>query len=176
VKSVYLSPPRDIPAEKVDSDGLFNQPMLLLDSGSKDTAVYLSVAERENLRRYLVEKGGFLFVDDSSNTEGEFYQSIRRMLEELLPTYPVEPISEDHEIYRCFYHIGGAPVGMIPMIGPLEGISINGRLAVLISRKGYWDYFTGRSMHSPGVMMFGTNMIVYAVTRGRITDNSEYLP
>ena len=177
VKSVYLSPPRDIPAEKVDSDGLFNQPMLLLDSGSKDTGGYLSVAERENLRRYLVEKGGFLFVNDSSNTEGEFYQSIRRMLEELLPTYPFEPISEDHEIYRCFYHIGGAPVGMIPMIGPLEGISINGRLAVLISRKGYWDYFTGRSMHySPGVMMFGTNMIVYAVTRGRITDNSEYLP
>ena len=140
-----LVTPRDVPAEKVDSDGLFNQPRLLLDG--KDTEVYLSVAERENLRRYLVEKGGFLFVDDSSNTGGEFYRSIRRMLEGLLPTHSIEPISDDHEIYRCFYHIGGAPVGMISMIGPLEGISINGRLAVLISRKGYWDYFTGRSGH-----------------------------
>ena len=176
-KSVYLSPPRDVPAEKVDSDGLFNQPMLLLDG--KDTGVYLSVAERENLRRYLVEKGGFLFVDDSSNTEGEFYQSIRRMLEKMLPAHWIEPIPDDHEIYRCFYHMGGAPVGMIAMNchRTLEGISINGRLAVLISRKGYWDYFTGRSGHySPGVMMFGTNMIVYAVTRGRISDNSEYSP
>ena len=108
-KSVYLSPPHDIPAEKVDSDGLFDQPMLLLDSDSKDTGIYLSAAERENLRRYLVEKGGFLFVDDSSRKEGEFYRSIRLMLEEALPAYPIEPISDDHEIYGCFYQMGGPP-------------------------------------------------------------------
>ena len=180
VKSVYLSPPREIPAEKVDSDGLFNQPMLLLDSDSKDTEVYLSAAERENLRRYLVEKGGFLFVDDSSSTEGEFYRSIRRMLEELLPTYSIEPIPDDHEIYGCYYRMGGPPVGMSgmrPINGSLEGISINGRLAVLISQRGYWDLFTGRiGYYSPGAMRFGTNMIVYAVTRGHISDNSEYSP
>ena len=177
--SVYLSPPHDIPAEKVDSDGLFKQPMLLLDSDRKDTGIYLSEAERENLRRYLVERGGFLYVDDSSRSEGEFYRSIRRTLEELLPMYPIEPIRDDHEIYRCFYRMGGAPVGMNSANRPLalEGISINGRLAVLISQRGYWDYFTGRSGHySPGVMMFGTNMVVYAVTRGRISDNSEYSP
>ena len=176
-KSVYLSPPHDIPAEKVDSDGLFKQPMLLLDSDRKDTGVYLSEAERENLRRYLVEKGGFLYVDDSSRSEGEFYRSIRRLLEELLPMYPIEPIPDDHEIYSCFYHMGGAPVGMGPKIRPLEGISINGRLAVLISQRGYWDSFTGKNRYySPGVMRFGTNMVVYAVTRGRISDNSEYSP
>ena len=76
------------------------------------TGIYLSVAERENLRRYLVGKGGFLFVDDSSRKEGEFYRSIRMMLEEVLPAYPIEPIPDDHEIYSCFYRMGGAPVGM----------------------------------------------------------------
>ena len=153
VKPVHLSPPHDLPAEKVDSDGLFNQPMLLLDNDSKDTEIYLSVAERENLRRYLVEKGGFLFVDDSSRKEGEFYQSIRLMLERVLPAYPIEPVPDDHEIYSCFYQMGGAPVGVNSGSRPLalEGISINGRLAVLISHRGYWDSFTGKSRHySPG--------------------------
>ena len=178
-KSVYLSPPHDIPAEKVDSDGLFKQPILLLDSDSKDTGIHLSEAERENLRRYIVEKGGFLFVDDSSRKEGEFYLSMRRILEEILPAYPVEPIPDDHEIYSCFYHMGGAPVGINSTNRPLalEGISINDRLAVLISHRGYWDLFTGRiGYYSPGAMRFGTNMVVYAVTRGHISDNSEYSP
>ena len=179
LKSVHLSPPSDIHAEKVDSDGLFNQPMLLLDSDSKDTGIYLSAAERENLWRYLVEKGGFLFVDDSSRKEGEFYRSMRLMLEEVLPAYSIEPISDDHEIYNCFYQMGGAPVGINSGSRPLalEGISINGRLAVLISQRGYWESFTGRSRHySPGPMMFGTNMIVYAVTHGHISDHSAYTP
>ena len=178
-KSIYLSPSHEIPAEKVDSDALFKQPMLLLDSDSKDTGIYLSEAERENLRRYLVEKGGFLFVDDSSRTEGEYYRSIRLMLEEVLPAYPIEPISDDHEIYKCFYQMGGAPVGINSGSRPLalKGISINGRLAVLISQRGYWDSFTGRSRHySPGPMMFGTNMIVYAVTHGKISDHAAYSP
>ena len=178
-KSVYLSPPHDIPAEKIAPDGLFNQPILLLDSDSKDTGIHLSEAERENLRLYIVEKGGFLFVDDSSRKEGEFYLSMRRILEEILPAYPVEPIPDDHEIYSCFYHLGGAPVGMNSTNRPLalEGISINGRLAVLISHRGYWDLFTGRiGYYSPGAMRFGTNMVVYAVTRGQISDNSQYSP
>ncbi len=179
VKPVYLSPSHDTPVEKVDSDGLFDQPMLLLDSDSKNTGIYLSETERENLRRYLVEKGGFLFVDDSSRKEGEFYRSIRRTLEELLPMYPIEPIPDDHDIYSCFYQMGGAPVGINARSRPLalEGISINGRLAVLISQRGYWDAFTGRSRHySPGPMMFGTNMIVYAVTHGQISDHAAYSP
>lgn len=179
LKSVHLSPPRDIHAENVDSDGLFNQPMLLLDSDGKDSGIFLSVAERENLRRYLVEKGGFLFVDDSSRKEGEFYRSIRLMLEEVLPAYPIEPISDDHEIYNCFYRLGGAPVGTNSgsRLLALEGISINGRLAVLISQTGYWDSFTGRSRYySSGPMMFGTNMIVYAVTHGHISDYAAYSP
>ena len=176
-RPVYLSPMRDTPAEKVDPDELFNQPMLLLDG--KDSGVYFSLAERKNLRRYLVEKGGFLFVDDSSKTEGEFYRSIRRLLAELLPAHPIEPIPDDHEIYGCFYEMGGAPVGMNSGNRPLalEGISINGRLAVLISQRGYWDLFTGSiGYYSPGVMRFGANMIVYAVTRGLISDTSGYLP
>ncbi len=178
-KSVYLSPPHDIPAERVDSDGLFDQPMLLLDSDSKDTGIYLSAAERENLRRYLVEKGGFLFVDDSSRKRGEFYRSIRRTLEDLLPMCPIEPIPDDHDIFSCFYQMGGAPVGINAGNRPLalEGISINGRLTVLLSQRGYWDSFTGKSRHySPGPMMFGTNMIVYAVTHGQISDHMAYSP
>ncbi len=175
MKSVYLSPPSDVLPGQVDAEGLFKQPMLLLSG--KDDGTHFSVAERQNLRKYLVERGGFLFIDDSSNVEGEFYRSIRIMLEAALPTHPVEPISNDHEIYSCFYHMGGPPVGSTSMYRPLEGIFINGRLAVLISQHGYWDSFTGRAEHySPGALRFGMNMIIYAVTHGQISDYSAYTP
>ncbi|MDE0298442.1 MAG: DUF4159 domain-containing protein [Candidatus Poribacteria bacterium] len=178
-KKIYLSPPRGIPWEEIDTDGLFKQPILFLDSDSRNSEIYLSEAECENLRHYLVERGGFLFVDDSSGIEGEFYRSIRRILEELLPMYPIEWIPDDHKMFRCFYHMGGAPVGMNPGNRPLalEGISINGRLAVVISQRGYWSLFTGSSEHyCPGAMRFGTNMIVYAVTNGNVSDKSEFSP
>ena len=188
-KSVYLAPPVDISLEGVDTEGVFKQPILLLSG--KNHQIYFTPAEQENLRKYLVERGGFLFIDDTSTMDGEFdrfmrsingspsvdgrfYRSVREMLEAVLPSHPVEAIPNDHEIYNCFYQMNGPPVGLAARRRPLTGIFINGRLAVLINRGGYWEAFTGRGSYSPGVLRFGVNLMIYAVTRGQISDKSAY--
>ena len=187
-KSVYLAPPVDVSLEEGDTEGVFKQPILLLSG--KNGQIDFTPAERENLRKYLVEQGGFLFIDDSSTMEGEFdrfmrsingsssvdgrfYRSVREMLEAVLPAHPVEAIPNDHEIYNCYYQMNGPPVGLAER-RPLTGIFINGRLAVLINRGGYWEAFTGRGSYSPGVLRFGVNLMIYAVTRGQISDKSAY--
>jgi hypothetical protein len=191
MKSIYLSPPADAPPEQVDADGLFKQPILLLSG--KNRQIYFTPAERENLRKYLVERGGFLFIDDTSTLEGEFdrlmrsidgsspvdgrfYRSMREMLEAVLPSHPVESIPNDHEIYNCYYQMNGPPVGLAAGRRPLEGIFIDGRLAVLINTMGYWEGFVGRGHYSPGPLRFGVNLMIYAVTHGQICVKSSYHP
>ena len=163
VKSIYLSPPTDVPLEQVHAEGMFKQPILLLTG--KNGQIDFTPAERENLRKYLVEQGGFLFIDYSSTTENEFYRSMRQMLETVIPTHSVKLIPNDHEIYNCFYQMSGPPVGSAGY-KPLEGIFINSRLAVLINSMGYWSIFSGVSdYYSPGVLRFGVNLMIYAMTR-----------
>ncbi|MBM3236887.1 DUF4159 domain-containing protein [Candidatus Poribacteria bacterium] len=190
-KSVYLSwPPEDWPQERiqemskyVDPEGLFKQPMLLMSRLLNDMKVDLSQAEIENLRKYLIEKGGFLFIDDDMGETGAFYQSIRAMLRHAFPEFPIMPIPNDHEIYRCFYEmIDRPPVGSISWLQRkskkdyLEGIFIEGRLAALISDRDYWNSLIGRGPYSPGVLRFCTNMVIYAITHGGISDYSKYKP
>ena len=176
-KLVYLSPPVDASLDDVDTEGVFKQPILLLSGG--DRPIHLTPAEQENLRKYLVEAGGFLFIDDNAPVEGEFYRSVRRMLETVLPNHPIEQIPDDHEIYRCFYEMGEPPIGALNPTWnnrTIEGISINGRLAVIMSQEGYWEVFAGRGHYSPGALRFGVNIMIYAVTRGQIADRSAYTP
>ena len=176
-KLVYLSPPVDASLDDVDTEGVFKQPILLLSGG--DRPIHLTPAEQENLRKYLVEAGGLLFIDDNAPVAGEFYRSVRKMLETVLPNHPIEQIPDDHEIYRCFYEMGEPPIGALNPTWnnrTIEGISINGRLAVLMSQEGYWEVFAGRGHYSPGALRFGVNIMIYAVTRGQIADRSAYTP
>ena len=186
-KMVYLSwPPEDASSEQikdvseyVDPDGLFKQPMLLWSSIRE---VNLSQAEKENLRKYLVEKQGFLFIDgNSSDDASEFLTSIRSNLRDILPQFPITRIPNNHEIYSIFYEMGGPPLGPTSQRAMedgnyLEGIFINEELAVVISDRNYWNALIGREPYSPGVMRFCTNMVVYAVTHGGIVDYSQYKP
>ena len=96
------------------------------------------------LRKYLVEKSGFLFVDDCGvNAPAQamvrlFLPQMRRVM----PEYHIERIPNTHEIYHKFYTLGGPPMGFNiywwgtrpPNQPYLEGISVGDRLSVLISR------------------------------------------
>jgi hypothetical protein len=190
-KSVYLSwPPEDWPqdriqniSESVDPEGLFKQPMLLMSRLLNDMNVDLSKAEIENLRKYLIEKGGFLFIDDDMGEDGVFYPSVLKMLKDVLPEYPIKPIPNDHEIYRCFYEmIDRPPAGSISWMQRkskkdyLEGIFIGDRLVALISDRDYWNALIGRGPYAPGALRFCTNMVIYAITHGGISDYSKYKP
>ena len=99
-KMVYLAwPPEDASPEQikdvseyVDQDGLFKQPMLLWSSMRE---VNLSQTEKKNLRKYLVEKRGLLFIDgNSSDDVSEFLVSVRSMFRQFLPEFPIERMGD----------------------------------------------------------------------------------
>jgi len=182
-KMVYLSwPPKDWSQDRIqgmseltDSEGLFKQPMLLM-SGLSSNEVKFTQDEIEALRKYLIEKEGFLFIDDDTGGTSKFYQSVCAMLRLALPEFPIMQIPNNHEIYTVFYEMGGPPSRNESNKKNLEGIIINNKLTVVISDRGYWNALIGRGPYAPGVMRFCTNMVIYAITHGGISDYSKYKP
>ena len=66
----------------LSSNDLFKQPILMFTGNKK---VNLSQGESANLKKYLVEKGGFLFIDKTTDGADEFMSSMRELLKQVLP-------------------------------------------------------------------------------------------
>ena len=152
----------------------------------------LSESEAAGMRRYLVERGGFLVFDDCG-VNAPAQAMVRLFLSQMryvMPEYHVERISNNHEIYSNFYAMGGPPVGYDifwwgtrpPKRNFLEGISVGEKLSVIVVRRDYMcametvSYPTRSVHYSPGVYRFMTNVVVYALTHGSISDYSGYVP
>jgi hypothetical protein len=151
----------------------------------------LSEEERNAMRRYLIEDGGFIFFDDCGvNAPSQtFTRSVLAHLRCAMPEYSVDRIPNDHEIYRNYYDFSGPPVGFDifwwgthpPKRNYLEGITVGDHLGALICRRDYMCAMESVSLptravhHSPGVYRFCTNVVVYALTHGGISDYSGYV-
>jgi hypothetical protein len=152
----------------------------------------LSETEAAAVRRYLVEKGGFMVFDDCG-VNAPAQAMIRLFLAQMryvMPEYQIERIPNDHTLYSNFYEMGGPPVGFDifwwgtrpPRRNYLEAVSIGDKLSVLVVRRDYMCAMESvslptRSVHySPGVYRFMTNCVVYALTTGDISDYSGYVP
>ena len=86
--------------------------------------------------------------------------------------------------------MGGPPVGFDifwwgtkpPKRNYVEGVSVGEKLSVLIGRRDYMCAMESvslptRSVHySPGVYRFFTNIVVYSLTHGDISDYGNYIP
>ncbi len=152
----------------------------------------LTETEAAGMRKYLVEKGGFLVFDDCG-VNAPAQAMIRLFLAQMryvMPEYQIERIANDHEVYDNFYEMGGPPVGFDifwwgtrpPKRNYLEGVSVGEKLSVIVVRRDYMCAMESvslptRSVHySPGVYRFMTNCVVYALTHGQISDYSGYVP
>ena len=152
----------------------------------------LSETEAASLRRYLVERGGVLAFDDCG-VNAPAQAMIRLFLAQMrfvMPEYQVTRIPNDHEIYSNFYEMGGPPVGFDlwwwgthpPKRNYLEGVMVGDHISVLVFRRDYMCAMESvslptRSVHySPGVYRFMTNVAVYALTHGSISDYTGYVP
>jgi hypothetical protein len=152
----------------------------------------LSESEAASLRRYLVERGGVLAFDDCG-VNAPAQAMIRLFLAQMrfvMPEYQVTRIPNDHEMYSNFYEMGGPPVGFDlwwwgthpPKRNYLEGVMVGDHISVLVFRRDYMCAMESvslptRSVHySPGVYRFMTNVAVYALTHGSISDYSGYVP
>ena len=172
-----------------------------LDTRRKDSQ--FSQSEAVSLRRYLVEKEGLLIFDDCGFYAAA--QSMTHLfltnMRHIMPEYSVGRIPNSHEIYHNFYQMGGPPIGFdiyqpgrtiarfspyssssLPSRNFLEGIFIGDKLSVLVIRRDYMCAMEAVSLpsrpthYSPSVYRFMTNVAIYVLTHGKISDYSGYVP
>jgi hypothetical protein len=129
----------------------------------------------QRLRKYLVA-GGMLLADACCGRMA-FDQAFRRAIGKVLPEHKLEPLPADHPLYDLHYDTRttrftertkedygdlSAPA--------LEGISLDGRLAVVYSRFDLgngWEQFPhpySYGYETEDALKLGTNLLVYAVT------------
>jgi hypothetical protein len=88
------------------------------------------------LRGHL-EAGGLLFIDaaeaDRALDDDPFDRDVRELARRLFPRGALERVSRDHVLYKTYYLVG-TPVGRRARSPALEGVSIDGRLAIVYSR------------------------------------------
>ena len=146
---------------------------LLYMTGHREFA--LSNEDVGRLQRYL-QAGGMLLADACCGRTA-FDLAFRQQMARVFPEQHLERVAPDHPIYHGLYQI--TSVQYTPRARedfgpqnapPLEGISLDGRLAVVYSKFDLgngWEQFP--HPYSYGVMdddalKLGTNVIVYAIS------------
>jgi len=163
----------------------------IVDAGSEDLSnypfVYLtgnkmlrfSEKERANLRRYL-RSGGFMFVDDCNHDiDGTFAKTFEGEIRMILdrPGETLRKLPKEHSLFRVFFEFKDGPPATSHELNGwgddivhdyVQGIEIDGRIAVLYSNKDYgceWNYdWTNKRFSAKDNTQFGVNIIVYALT------------
>jgi hypothetical protein len=127
------------------------------------------------LRRYL-QAGGMLLADACCGRL-PFDSAFRSQLKKVLPDHALQPLPPDHPLYHTLHDIHS--VQYTPRaredfgdthLPSLEGITIDGRLAVVYSRFDLgsgWEQFPhpySYGYESEDALKIGANLLVYAVT------------
>jgi len=132
----------------LDDPDLLKYPFIYI---AADRDFSLTPLERKNLREYIM-KGGFLFAEaygfpeESRHFMPRGAAPVKKMLEDALgPHARLDIIPNDHMLYHCFFDFDDGPPRITRLLQPetaqpssvLEGIFIDGRLAVVYSEKEY---------------------------------------
>lgn len=113
-------------------DEVFNTPLCVF-TGQGDFK--MKDAERVNLRRYL-QNGGFILSSPGCSDSG-WNGAFKREIALALPGYELKEIPMDHAIFSTVHKIPSLSVKGSP--AHLQGIFINGRLALVYSPEGLND-------------------------------------
>ena len=123
---------------KLDTDALFDSPFTVI---SGEGSFRFSEKERENLKRYIT-CGGFLVASPGCSDKA-WDQSFRSELRALFPDTPLKKIPMSHAIFSTVYKVpklslkrGGTTL--------VEGMEIDGRLALVYSTEGLNDAYNAK--------------------------------
>jgi len=116
-----------------------------------DKPIFWRKSQIEHLRKYLIEKNGFLLIIRTGGGE-ETDTSIREKLRRMMCEYEMAPLEASHEA---------------------EGIYIADRLCVLYTSHNHWKAWCGNKT-GPGELRFGTNVIYYVISHDRIAESSDF--
>ena len=120
---------------------------------------------------------GGLLVADACCGRMSFDLAFRRDMGRVFPDQKLQRLPEGHPLYHCHHDIGA--VDYTPRVredfGPfttpeLEGITLDGRLAVIYSKFDLgngWEQFPhpySYGLTDASALQLGTNILVYAIT------------
>jgi len=118
---------------RLDAEAVFDYPFCVMSGNENFT---LAEKERKQLRKYLTQ-GGFLLVSPGCSDE-KWDRAFRQEVRLCFPEHPLKPIQLSHPIFSL--------VNQIPRVtdkhgkaAVLEGLEINGRLALVYSKEGLND-------------------------------------
>jgi hypothetical protein len=135
----------------------------------------LSDREVSRLRAYL--RHGGLLIADAAAGRAAFDAAFRRELQRVLPDAGFKPLPTDHSLYQLPYTIGS--VDYTPLVKAqqprlnvpvLEGIEVNGQLAVIYSPFGLaagWEqlgFAYNRGYSDLDALRIGVNLLAYALS------------
>jgi hypothetical protein len=138
-------------AVKLASDDIFQYPFVIMTG---EGSFQLTAGERKNLKAYC-EKGGFLLASAGCSSE-DWDKSFRREIRAIWPDVEMQAIPFAHPVFhtvRDFDEIkvkSGEP-------NPLEGLSVDGKLALVYSVDGLND-----TSNTSGCCCCGGNEILNA--------------
>jgi len=118
---------------RLNSDALFDFPFCVMSGNESFT---LSTRERANLVKYL-SNGGFLLASPGCS-DAIWDKSFRNELKIMFPNTPLKKIPMDHPIFSTVHKIPRLTEKHGKEVF-LEGLEINGRLALVYSSEGLND-------------------------------------
>ncbi len=157
----------------LESDRIFDSPFLYMTGHNHFT---LTEKEKQNLRKYL-QRGGFLFAEACCGRSA-FNESFRQAIGDVFSETDLQTLPEGHPIY-VFPNTISRVQPRLPLarmlqtqekISPaLEGLQINGRLAIVYSPRGLacgWELAECpycRGIMSKDALAIGVNILTYAI-------------
>ena len=153
---------------------IFNAPLLYLTGHE-----HFSLSKKEilQLRQYL-QNGGFLLAEACCGRKG-FDLAFRQLMQKTLPGKPLQPATQTSTLYQFPHAITTLSVtptlardlGKTAMPPMLEGITIDGNIAVVYSRLGLaggWEMCQSpyaRGYGDVGCVKLGHNILMYGMTQ-----------
>jgi hypothetical protein len=166
----------------LDSPELKSLPFAYM-TGHKDFR--FTQRELDNLREYL-ENGGYLWADDSTHFNDEtFDRAFRREILRVLPNARIEKLDRTFPAFKTGYDLTRGYKGYAIPPGDkyrqdyIEGITVNGRIAVVYTRNDYGDGLNIDPLTHPlkpsltdlspaemqeGATRMGVNMVLHFLT------------
>jgi hypothetical protein len=119
---------------KVESDELYQHPFAVMTG---EGSFELTEPQRSALRNYLTN-GGFV-VASAGCSSREWAGSFRKQLQQIFPDAELKKLDFSHPIFHTVYDIDGLDKRKSPGQTYLEGLEIDGKIALIFSRDGLND-------------------------------------
>lgn len=148
VRETHLNVAKKFLSLRLDSDALFDSPFCVF---SGEESFTLTQKERDNLRKYLFN-GGFILSSPGCSDE-KWDKSVRKEIKLAFPEYELVKIPMTHPVFSVVNQLSK----LVDKSGKavlLEGLEINGRLAMIYSKEGLNDV-----AHAKGCCCCGGNEI-----------------